>query len=88
MPITNEAGIELAFKGFKTIYTDACTAAPAHADKVAMTVSSGSRDETYGWLGQFPQLREWTDGDRIVKDLAAHSFTITNRKADDRYRHS
>lgn len=80
MPITNEASIGLAFKGFKACYTDAYTAAPSNADKVAMTVPSGSRDETYGWLGQFPQLREWTDGDRIVKDLAAHSFTITNRK--------
>ncbi len=45
-----------------------------------MTVPSGAREETYGWLGQFPQLREWLDRDRVVKGLAAHSFTITNRK--------
>lgn len=80
--ITNEQAIELAFKGFKTIYTDAYTAAPAYWDKVAMSVPSGAREETYGWLGQFPQLREWLDGERIVKSLAAHSFTITNRKCE------
>lgn len=80
MGILNEATIELAFKGFKANYSDAYTAAPTHKDKVAMTVPSSAREETYGWLGQFPQLREWLSGDRIVKDLAAHSFTIVNRK--------
>jgi len=44
-----------------------------------MKVASASRDETYGWLGQFPQLREWI-GARHVHSLKAHSFTITNRK--------
>lgn len=45
-----------------------------------MTIPSSARDETYGWLGQFPQLREWLGGDRVVKDLTAHSFSIVNRK--------
>jgi len=44
-----------------------------------MTVPSTGRDEIYGWLGQFPQLREWI-GQRHVHNLKAHSFTITNRK--------
>lgn len=78
--ILNDANVDLAFQGFKTIYTDAYTNAPAHYSKVAMTVASGNRQETYGWLGQFPQLREWLDGERVIKDLEAHSFTILNRK--------
>lgn len=78
--IVNDQALALAFKGFKATYTDAYAAAPAHFEKVAMTVPSGARDETYGWLGQFPQLREWLDGERIVKDLQAHGFSITNRK--------
>ena len=78
--IVNAESIELAFKGFKSVYTDAYTAAEAHSAKIAMTVPSTSRDETYGWLGQFPQLREWLGGDRMVKSLQAHSFAITNRK--------
>lgn len=44
-----------------------------------MTVPSTSRDETYGWLGQFPALREWTLP-RQVKSLEAHGSTIKNRK--------
>ena len=45
-----------------------------------MTVPSSSRDETYGWLGQFPQMREGLTGEREVKDLEAFKYTITNRK--------
>lgn len=76
--IINGQTLDLAFKGFKTIYSEAFEAAETHYDKVAMTVPSSSRDETYGWIGQFPQLREWV-GPRHVKNLAAHGFAITNR---------
>jgi phage major head subunit gpT-like protein len=95
--ILNEQNLALAFKGFKAIYTDAYNQTPVFWDKLAMEVSSGARDESYGWLGQFPQLREWLDGERVVRQLAAHGFTIVNRKfestveisrddfSDDRY---
>lgn len=77
--IINGQNVELVFKGFKATYTDAYLAAPAHGDKIAMTVPSASRDETYGWIGTFPNMREWI-GPRHVKSLSAHGFTITNRK--------
>ncbi|MGB6229715.1 MAG: Mu-like prophage major head subunit gpT family protein [Litorimonas sp.] len=78
--ILNEQSIELAFKGFKTRYTAAYDEAPIDWDKIAMTINSGSREETHGWLGQFPQLREWLGGERQLKDMEAHGFTIVNRK--------
>ncbi|MBA49552.1 MAG: Mu-like prophage major head subunit gpT family protein [Paracoccus sp. (in: a-proteobacteria)] len=80
MPIINAENLDLAFRGFKSIYSTAYLAAPSQAAKVAMTVPSSSRDESYGWLGQFPQLREWLDGERVVRQLKAHGFTIVNRK--------
>jgi phage major head subunit gpT-like protein len=43
-----------------------------------MTVASTSRDETYGWLRMFPNMREWI-GPRHVKSLEAHGFTIRNK---------
>lgn len=76
--IINSENLALAFKGFKTVYSEAFLEAPSHADKIAMTVPSASRGETYGWLGMFPQLREWI-GQRQVNSLKAHGFTITNR---------
>lgn len=78
--IINEAALELAFKGFKAVYTDAYTAAPIAWDRIAMTVPSSARDETYGWLGQFPQLREWVSGERELKSLEAFGFSIVNKR--------
>lgn len=77
--LVNTAALDLAFKGFKTVVTTAMMQAPAQYEKIAMTVPSSSRDETYGWLGQFPALREWV-GPRHIKNLVASSFTLTNKK--------
>lgn len=77
--IINEQNVELVYRGFKSVYSDAYLNAVVHWDKIAMSVSSSSRDETYGWLGQFPNLREWI-GPRFVNKLSAQSFKILNRK--------
>lgn len=77
--LINKETLDLVFKGFKAVYTDAFMEASDHADKIIMRVPSASRDETYGWLGQFPQLREWI-GARHVRGLKAHGFTIANRE--------
>ena len=52
--IVNSETLTLAFKGFNAKFTDAFMEAPANADKIVMKVPSASRDESYGWLGQFP----------------------------------
>lgn len=77
--LINAQNLDLVFKGFKTVYTDAYLAAEVHWDKIAMTVTSTGSGETYGWMGQFPQLREWI-GSRHIKNLSTHAFTIANRK--------
>lgn len=75
---SNDPKVELAFRGFQTVYTDAHSAATSHVDTVAMRVSSQAASEDYGWMGSFPQLREWV-GPRVVHKLKAHGFTIENR---------
>ncbi|MGS4946974.1 Mu-like prophage major head subunit gpT family protein [Meridianimarinicoccus sp. RP-17] len=94
--IINPQNLDTAFRGWKTQFNEAFAAGETHGERIAMTVPSSTREEAYGWLGQFPQLREWV-GDRVVKDIKAHGFTITNVKfestisisredyADDRY---
>lgn len=76
--LVNPQVLDLAFKGFKTVVTDAMMDAPVYADQIAMTVPSVSRDETYGWLGSFPAMREWL-GPRNVQNLVANGFTIQSR---------
>jgi phage major head subunit gpT-like protein len=46
--------------------------------QIATRIPSGSESNIYAFLGQFPRLREWL-GDRQVKDLAAHAYTVTNK---------
>lgn len=75
--LINDASIDLAFKGFKQVYTDAYLKAVTYADQVAMRISSEARSETYGWIGQFPAMRQWL-GPRVVNNLSASNFTITN----------
>lgn len=47
--------------------------------RVATRVPSTSRSNRYPWLGSWPALREWL-GERLVKQLAAHSYEIKNKK--------
>jgi phage major head subunit gpT-like protein len=47
--------------------------------KLATIVPSSTNSNTYGWLGQFPRLREWV-GPRVVRDIAESAYAITNKK--------
>lgn len=94
--IIDNGNLDLVFKGFKKVYTDAYTATPIEQDHIAMTVPSSSREESYAWLGQFPGLREWV-GSRVIKSLSTSGFSLENQKfestvkvprddiADDKY---
>ena len=81
--IVNEANLAHAFNGYKAVFNEAFAAGKAHWDQVAMVVPSSARDEAYGWLGQFPKLREWI-GSRVVSDIQAHGFTIVNKKYESK----
>ena len=75
----NEQSLELAYKGFQTVYNTAFDASLTYKDKIAMVIKSTTSEENYAWLGQFPDLRRWL-GDRVVKQLTAHGFRIKNEK--------
>lgn len=76
--LINASNLDLVYRGFRTVYNESFEAAPSYYDRVAMTVSSSTRSEDYGWLGQYPKMREWI-GDRVLKGLTTHGFTIKNR---------
>ena len=46
---------------------------------LASVITSNTASNTYGWLGAFPQLREWV-GDRVIKDIAESAYQIINEK--------
>lgn len=47
--------------------------------RLATTIVSSSKTNTYDWLGKFLQMREWV-GQRVVKDMTESSYQITNKK--------
>ena len=47
--------------------------------KVATVITSNSKSNTYGWLGSFPQIREWI-GDRVFQDAKNSSYVLDNKK--------
>ncbi|MGH6915618.1 MAG: Mu-like prophage major head subunit gpT family protein, partial [Geminicoccales bacterium] len=76
--LINASNLNIAFQGFSTAFNKGLQGAKSHYKEVAMVVPSSAKDTTYGWLGQFPKMREWL-GDRIIRNLTAHGYTITNR---------
>lgn len=77
--IITPALIKALFTGYSRKFQDAKAGTPTDWAKIGTPVPSTSASTTYGWLGQFPQFREWI-GDRVLKDMAASGYTITNKK--------
>jgi len=46
---------------------------------LATVITSNTKSNTYGWLGNFPQLREWV-GDRVIKSIMEAAYQIVNEK--------
>lgn len=64
--------------GFKASFAAGLGMHESQWPKVAMNVPSSTGTEEYAWLGDVPGMREWV-GDRVVKNLSEHGFSITNK---------
>lgn len=71
----NLAGI---FKGFRLLFKQFFDGKSSFWEKLATKVTSSTGSETYGWLLNIPQMREWI-GDREIKNLSADDYTIKNK---------
>jgi phage major head subunit gpT-like protein len=65
--------------GLKTTFMAGWNQVELPWQRIATTVDSTLPSETYGWLGQPPAVRQWTD-ERIPKGLSEFSYTIKNLK--------
>lgn len=77
--IINAQSLQNMFIGYSGRFKTGLGAAPSHWRKIAMEIPSSTSEETYAWIGQFPQMREWI-GSRVINNVAANGFTIKNRK--------
>lgn len=78
MAIVTPNLLKALFVGFSAAFEKGKTQAKSQWKEVATLVPSNSASSTYGWLGQFPKLREWI-GERVLKQMAAHGYSITNK---------
>lgn len=77
MPVNGEK-LRAASVGFQTIFNKAFAAAAILWTLLAMRVQSKNSSESYKWLGDMPQLREWI-GERQVRELTAYDYTLKNK---------
>lgn len=76
--LVNGAAIAAITANFKSVFQTAFSAAKPQWERIATRIESSGSENNYGWLGSFPKMREWV-GDRQVKNLTAHSYTIKNK---------
>ena len=77
--IINQANIRSMSIGYSVIFNKALAETPTTYQQIATTVPSTTRDQSYNWLGQMPQMREWI-GDREIQNLSAYDYVIKNKK--------
>jgi phage major head subunit gpT-like protein len=77
--VINASNLSTIYQGFKTAFKGAFGKVTPDWNKIATLTPSTTKTENYGWIGSWPQLREWI-GDRQVKSLQAFGYSIVNKK--------
>jgi phage major head subunit gpT-like protein len=68
-----------ALSGYRDEFNGGFNEIEAVHPKIASPVISNTSKEFYGWLEQWPKLREWI-GDRSLKNLSAKGYVLENKK--------
>ena len=76
--LINSGTLRTLYTGFSTAFQGGFNGVAPQWRRVAMRVPSTTAQNEYGWLGELPRIHEWL-GDRQVKNLEAHDYTIKNR---------
>lgn len=76
--IINRSNLTILFTALKTAFDEGFAGLQPQWNIVATEVPSTTSENTYGWLGQFPGLREWV-GDRVVRNVKQHDYAIRNK---------
>ncbi|MEH3093372.1 MAG: Mu-like prophage major head subunit gpT family protein [Agrobacterium cavarae] len=74
----NAQTLRAANIGFNAAFNAGLAMAASMYGAVATTVPSSTKTQEYGWLGDFPDFREWV-GDRVINNLSKHGYTLVNK---------
>lgn len=76
--LVTAASLDALRTGFRNDFNTGFGAYSPMWAKVATRVPSATASNTYGWIREFPQMREWL-GDRTVMSASEGSYKIDNR---------
>ncbi|MGS1014109.1 Mu-like prophage major head subunit gpT family protein [Rhodanobacter sp. UC4450_H17] len=76
--IINAGNLKTLFIAFKAAFAAGVGTAETAYKRIATIVPSTTGSEEYGWLGNFPGMREWL-GERVVNGVKTHGYTIKNK---------
>ena len=71
--------ISSLFTGYKSLFQAGLGMAAPKYTSVATVINSSTASNTYGWMGQWPEFREWV-GDRVLLAMKSHGYQIVNKK--------
>lgn len=64
--------------GYSTAFQGGLDQAPNQRERVATVVRASQKEQSYGWIGKVPNVREWI-GARAVQNLAEHDYSIKEK---------
>ena len=77
--IVNQANLRELTGGYSAAFNKALQEVKTDYQKIATVVPSSTAENSYKWLGQLPDLREWI-GEREIQHMDSFGYTIRNKK--------
>lgn len=83
--IITSGNLATLYTAFNAAFSEGYGQAPRDHEPIVLEVPSMTRREEYGWLGQFPGMREWV-GERVLRGIEEHGYAIVNKKFESTIR--
>ena len=78
MALVNAATLTALNTAIKQTFQNGLDSVEPEYTQIATVVPSSTASNTYDWLGELPEMREWI-GERVLKDIRTHAYTVANK---------
>ena len=78
MALVNNATLTALHTAIKKTFQKGLDSVEPEYTQIATVVPSSTASNTYDWLGELPEMREWI-GERVLNDIKAHAYTVKNK---------
>lgn len=78
MALVNAATLTALNTAIKQTFQKGIDSVEPEYTQIATVVPSSTASNTYDWLGELPEMREWI-GERVLNDIKTHAYTVSNK---------